>query len=49
MGRMEYLVIECKTHDRTDSIRETNHLGEKNGVHTVTEDFTGTCKFCLSD
>ena len=51
LGRMEFLVIECRTREQTYTIRSTNHLGEKNGVHTVDEEFTGTgsCKICLSD
>jgi E3 ubiquitin-protein ligase DOA10 len=46
---MEYLVIECRNRESTLSIRNTNHLGEKNGVYQVDEVFSGTCKICLSD
>lgn len=49
LGRMEFLVIECRNRDQTFTIRSTNHLGEKNGVHTVEEEFKGSCKICLSD
>lgn len=46
---MEYLVIECRNRDTTYSIRNTNHLGEKNGVYTADEGLAGSCKICLSD
>ena len=32
MGRVEYMVIEMKNTTETLTIRDTNHLNDKNGV-----------------
>lgn len=48
LGRIEYMVIEMRSHEQTRTFKETSHMELNTGTLRVDGGEEGSCKVCLS-